>query len=78
MPEGEDLDLLDIGTGTGRMIEIFGKRVGSAVGIDLSHEMLTVARTNLERAQLRNCMVRHGDMYQLPVQSASFDAVTIH
>lgn len=78
LPEGRVEDLLDIGTGTGRVIEIFGKRVGRAVGIDLSHEMLTVARNNLERAHLRNCLVQHGDMYKLPVQSASFDAVTIH
>ena len=70
LPEGQVEDLLDIGTGTGRVIEIFGKRVGRAVGIDLSHEMLTVARNNLEHAQLRNCLVQHGDMYKLPVQSA--------
>ena len=71
-------DLLDIGTGTGRIVEILGPRVRRAVGVDLSHEMLTVARSNLERAQLRNCAVRHGDMYQLPVESRAFDAVTIH
>ncbi len=78
LPEGEVEELLDIGTGTGRIIEIFGKRVRRAVGIDLSHEMLTVARANLERAHLRNCLVQHGDMYQLPVRSGSIDAVTIH
>lgn len=78
IPNGEVEDLLDIGTGTGRVIEILGPRVRRAVGVDLSHEMLTVARSNLERAQLRNCLVRHGDMYQLPLQSGSFDAVTIH
>ncbi|MDH3475908.1 MAG: class I SAM-dependent methyltransferase, partial [Rhodospirillales bacterium] len=77
-PEGEVEELLDIGTGTGRVIEILGPRVRRAVGVDLSHEMLTVARSNLERAQLRNCLVRHGDMYQLPLQGGSFDAVTIH
>jgi ArsR family transcriptional regulator len=71
-------DLLDIGTGTGRILEILGGRVRRAVGIDLSHEMLTVARSKLERARLRNCLVRHGDMYRLPVQSGSFDAVTVH
>jgi ArsR family transcriptional regulator len=71
-------DLLDIGTGTARMLELFGPRVERAVGIDLSREMLAVARVNLERAGLTNCSVRHGDMYQLPFAGASFDAVLIH
>src|SRR3954451_25034033 len=43
-------DLLDIGTGTGRMIEILGPQVGQALGIDQSREMLAMARVNLERA----------------------------
>lgn len=71
-------DLLDIGTGTGRIVEIFADRVEQAVGVDLSHEMLLVARSKLESARLRNCLVRHGDMYKLPLPGASFDAVTIH
>ena len=71
-------DLLDIGTGTGRMLEILGPHVERALGIDYSREMLAIARTNLEAAGLRHCQVRQGDMYQLPVPSASFDAVTIH
>ena len=71
-------DLLDIGTGTGRMIEVLAPRVGSALGIDQSREMLAVARVNLERAGASNGMVRLGDMYQLPLPDASFDAVVIH
>ena len=71
-------DLLDIGTGTGRMIEILGPRVAHALGIDQSREMLAVARVNLERAGLANSIVRLGDMYQLPLPDASFDAVVIH
>ena len=71
-------DLLDIGTGTGRMLEIFGARVNRAVGLDLSRDMLAVARVNLERAQLRNCTVRHGDMYALPFAVPSFDLVILH
>lgn len=78
LPEGNIEDLLDIGTGTGRIVEIFGPRVRRAVGVDLSHEMLTVARANLERSALRNCVVRHGDMYHLPLESGSFDAAVIH
>jgi ubiquinone/menaquinone biosynthesis C-methylase UbiE len=71
-------DLLDIGTGTGRMIEILGSNVDNALGIDQSREMLSVARVNLERAGLGNSIVRLGDMYQLPLADASFDAVVIH
>jgi ubiquinone/menaquinone biosynthesis C-methylase UbiE/DNA-binding transcriptional ArsR family regulator len=71
-------DLLDIGTGTGRMIEILAPRVTHALGIDQSREMLAVARVNLERAGLDNSIVRLGDMYQLPLADASFDAVVIH
>jgi ubiquinone/menaquinone biosynthesis C-methylase UbiE len=71
-------DLLDIGTGTGRMIEVLAPRVGSALGVDQSREMLAVARVNLERAATANGMVRLGDMYQLPLPDASFDAVVVH
>src|SRR5271170_7774254 len=71
-------DLLDIGTGTGRVIEVLGPRVGHALGIDQSREMLAIARVNLERVGSTNGMVRLGDMYQLPLPAASFDAVVIH
>src|SRR5258707_1519214 len=74
----EPQDLLDIGTGTGRMIEILGPGVVHALGIDQSREMLAVARVNLERAGLANSIVRLGDMYQLPLADGSFDAVVIH
>ena len=78
LPAGRIADLLDIGTGTGRLVELFGDRGVNAVGIDLSREMLSVARANLARPNLRNCYVRQGDMYRLPWPGPSFDAVTIH
>ena len=71
-------DLLDLGTGTGRMLEIFGPRVDHAIGVDISREMLAVARVNLERANLRNCAIRQGDIYQLPFADAAFDAAIFH
>jgi len=71
-------DLLDVGTGTGRMLEVLAPAVGHALGIDLSREMLAVARVNLERAGLENGIVRRGDMYQLPLPDGSFDAAVIH
>ncbi|MGQ0677667.1 MAG: ArsR/SmtB family transcription factor [Rhodospirillales bacterium] len=71
-------DLLDIGTGTGRMLELFAGRAERAVGIDMSREMLAVARANLDKSGRRNCLVRQGDMYQLPLPDRAFDAVIIH
>ncbi|MFO1040029.1 MAG: metalloregulator ArsR/SmtB family transcription factor [Geminicoccaceae bacterium] len=70
--------LLDVGTGTGRVLAVLAGQIGFGLGIDLSHEMLAVARANLDRREARNCQVRHGDMYQLPVDDQSFDAVTLH
>ncbi len=71
-------DLLDIGTGTGRMLETFGPHIERGEGIDLSVEMLAIARNNLDRAGMSHCAVRQADIYQIPFAAASFDAVTIH
>jgi ArsR family transcriptional regulator len=78
MPSGEIHELLDVGTGTGGILRLVADRVDHAVGIDLSRDMLAVARANLEEAGLLNCAVRQGDMYDLPWPPASFDAVTLH
>jgi ArsR family transcriptional regulator len=78
LPEQGIGELLDIGTGTGRMLEVLGARAQRAIGVDQSREMLSVARTNLEAAGLRHCHVRQADMYQLPFPSGSFDAAVIH
>ena len=69
--------LLDIGTGTGRVLEVLGSNVGVGVGIDRSREMLAVARSKLEDAGLNNCRVRYGDLYELPFADESFDAATV-
>jgi len=71
-------DLLDIGTGTGRILELVAGRVGRGIGIDLSRDMLIVARANLQGAGIANCQVRQADMYRLPWTEPSFDAVTVH
>jgi ArsR family transcriptional regulator len=76
--KGEIDDLLDIGTGTGRVLALLGPRVARGVGLDNSSAMLAIARAKLAEAGLRNCHVRHGDMYDLPWPGQSFDAVTIH
>jgi len=71
-------DFLDIGTGTGRILELLAAKVERGMGIDVSSEMLTVARTNLEAANLRNVHVRQGDMYNMPVDDQSIDLATLH
>lgn len=71
-------NLLDVGTGTGRILQLFAPRIGFGLGLDLSHEMLAVARANLDRARHRNCQVRQGDMYRLELPDRSFDAATLH
>lgn len=71
-------NLLDMGTGTGRLLKLFAKRVETVIGVDTSHEMLSVARSNLAQAGATNCSVRQADMFQIPFGVGSFDAVTIH
>jgi ArsR family transcriptional regulator len=70
--------MVDVGTGTGRALQLFADRIKRGVGIDSSHAMLTVARHNLEAAGLAHCSVRHGDLYALPFPNASADLVVIH
>jgi len=69
--------LVDIGTGTGRMIELFGPRAAQAIGIDRSSEMLRLARVKLEAAGIASSL-RQGDMYALPLIDGSADSVIIH
>lgn len=71
-------NFLDVGTGTGRMLEIFSSRFVRGVGIDLSPQMLSIARAKLNEAGVRNAQVRHGDIYSLPVTPGAFDVVMIH
>jgi ubiquinone/menaquinone biosynthesis C-methylase UbiE/DNA-binding transcriptional ArsR family regulator len=70
--------LLDLGTGTGRMLELFAGDIESGLGLDLSHDMLALARARLDRAGLRHCSVRHGDIYDLALPRDSFDVVIVH
>lgn len=69
---------LDIGTGTGRMLELLSPLATRSVGIDASAEMLTVARSNIEASGLRNVIVRQGDLFALPFERNSFDLITMH
>jgi ubiquinone/menaquinone biosynthesis C-methylase UbiE len=74
--------LLDAGTGTGRMLELLASHTGRGLGIDVSPEMLAIARDRLVKAGASHCQVRRGDVYRLPFADgtaiAGFDAVIFH
>jgi len=70
--------LLDLGTGTGRMLELFAADIERGLGLDLSRDMLALARERLDRGGLRHCSVRQGDIYDLALPRDSFDVVIIH
>ena len=69
--------LLDIGAGTGRLLELLAPRVDSALGIDASRAMLALARSRLAKPELAHCAVRQADMYRLPLSAAGFDTVVL-
>lgn len=74
--------LLDAGTGTGRMLELLAPHVKRAIGIDVSTEMLAIARDRLARASITHAQVRLGDIHRLPYANGSetqgFDAALFH
>lgn len=76
-PQGNE-EFLDIGTGTGQVLQLFSDHIRQGWGIDLSSDMLSIARANLEANGKVNCAVRQGDMYQVPFSADSFDLVSIH
>jgi ArsR family transcriptional regulator len=69
--------LLDVGTGTGRMIELLGPSAALAIGIDKSSEMLRLARVKLEAAGIPSSL-RQADMYAVPLADGSADSIVIH
>jgi ubiquinone/menaquinone biosynthesis C-methylase UbiE len=69
--------VLDLGTGTGRMLQLLARRADRTVGLDSSHSMLSVARANLEAGNIQ-CELRQGDVYSPPLERGTFDLVVIH
>ena len=70
--------LLDLGTGTGRILELLEPYYDRALGIDTSRDMLSVARANLDRAGVSKAAVRHGDILNLAYDGNEYDLVTVH
>ena len=78
LPDADLGRMLDIGTGTGRRLELLAPRVGLALGVDASRAMLALARSRLTRPGLSHCAVRLADMYRLPLGDAGYDLVLLH
>jgi ubiquinone/menaquinone biosynthesis C-methylase UbiE len=70
--------LVDIGTGTGRMIELFGARATHALGIDRSPEMLRLARAKLTEQAGLSYELQQGDITRLSLADAAADTVILH
>ena len=71
-------NLVDLGTGTGRMLQLLAPQALRTVGLDASHAMLAVARANLEKAGVSRVELRQGDIYAPPFGRDAFDLVVIH
>ncbi|KQO70087.1 metalloregulator ArsR/SmtB family transcription factor [Methylobacterium sp. Leaf88] len=71
-------NLVDLGTGTGRMLGLLAGRAARAVGLDSNHAMLSVARANLERLGLSRVDLRQGDIHAPPFGRGGFDLVVVH
>jgi ArsR family transcriptional regulator len=78
LPEAGIGRMLDIGSGTGRMLELLAPRVTTALGVDASRAMLALARTRLAKPGLSHCAVRLADMYRLPLADAGYDFVLLN
>jgi ArsR family transcriptional regulator len=70
--------LIDLGTGTGRILELFGERARRSIGFDINREMLAHARARLAVSGVRGSQVRLGDIFNLPLADKAADAVVIH
>ncbi|MBR9826708.1 MAG: metalloregulator ArsR/SmtB family transcription factor [Alphaproteobacteria bacterium] len=70
--------MIDVGVGTGRVLELFADRVKRGIGIDINHSMLNVARSNLQNAGHGHLSVRHADVIALPFEPNEADLMTVH
>jgi ubiquinone/menaquinone biosynthesis C-methylase UbiE len=69
---------VDLGTGTGRILELFQATYERAIGFDLNQAMLTYARSKLSAQGLTRAQVRHGDIYNIALADGSASVVTMH
>jgi ArsR family transcriptional regulator len=70
-------DLIDIGSGHGKILKLLASRARRAVGVDVDPDARRFARAQLLLAGLPNCTLRQGDMYRLPLGDNEFDTAIL-
>ena len=70
--------IIDVGTGTGRILELLEAHCARAIGFDINQDMLAYARAKLEQGGHKHCQVRLGDVYNLPLDDGAADLVVVH
>ena len=70
--------MIDLGTGAGRMLALLGPKAKDAIGLDLSQQMLNVARLHVTEAGLQGVELRHGDIFATRLPDRSADLVVVH
>lgn len=70
--------MIDLGTGAGRMLALLGPKARDAIGLDLSQQMLNVARLHVTEAGLQRVELRHGDIFATRLPDRSADLVVVH
>lgn len=70
--------IVDLGTGSGRMLTLLGQKAAVSIGLDLSHNMLNIARANVTKAGLDKVELRHGDIFATRLPAESADRVVVH
>jgi ubiquinone/menaquinone biosynthesis C-methylase UbiE/DNA-binding transcriptional ArsR family regulator len=76
--EGPFRQLVDLGSGTGRMLTLLGPKARNAIGLDLSQQMLNIARSHVANAELGHCELRHGDIFATRLPGELADLVVVH
>lgn len=70
--------MVDLGAGTGRMLTLLAGQANNALGLDLSQQMLNIARRNVTEAGMTHVELRHGDIFDTRLPDASADLVVVH
>ena len=70
--------LVDLGTGTGRMLELLAPRFKRGLGFDINAAMLAYARSRLSAAKIDHAHIKHGDLRHVRLPDGCVSVVVMH